>query len=189
MKRSRSIELALMGTVPLLLAACDQPSPIQQQQSALLYQNLQQCVSAGQVSVDICEKAYADAVQAQFQNAPRFGSLADCEARFGYDQCHPVENGSGHWFVPALAGFLVGRALSHDHPAWGYPAPAYGWGGYGGSIGQPIYRARGDRGSWQSADGQRFGWGARGPAAPSVGETLSRGGFGMSSAARASWGG
>ena len=191
MKRSRSIELAVMGTMPLLLAACDQPSPAQQQ-STVLYQSLQQCVAAGQVSADTCAKAYADAVQEQYRNAPRFGSLEQCEAQFGYDQCHPVVSSSGHWFMPALAGFLVGRALSHDarHGGWGYAPPPYygGWGGYRGS-GEPIYRARGDRAPWQTGEGQRFGWGSRGPAAPSVGETLSRGGFGLSSAARASWGG
>ncbi len=194
MKRSRSIELALMGTVPLLLAACDQPSAAQQQ-SALLYQSLQQCISAGQVSVDICEKAYADAVQAQYRNAPRFASLADCEAQYGYDQCHPVARADGHWFMPALAGFLVGRALSTPHYAHPYGC-AWGGCGYGaspggfGGWGQPVYRARGDRGAWQTAEGTRFGWGGRGPAASSsVAETLSRGGFGLASAARASWGG
>ncbi|HTV50825.1 MAG TPA: DUF1190 domain-containing protein [Steroidobacteraceae bacterium] len=191
MKRSRSIELALMGSVPLLLAACDPPAA--EQQSALLYQNLQQCVSAGQVSADVCAKAYADAVQAQVRDAPRFDSRGECEAQFGYDQCHSVTSSSGHWFMPALAGFLVGRALSHpyDHRRddW-YGGPGgYGYGGWGGWGGQPIYHARGDRAPWRMGDGERFGWGARGPGGQSVAATLSRGGFGFSGAARGSWGG
>lgn len=189
MKRSRAIELTLMGTVPLLVAGCGGPPP----QSALLYQNLQQCVRAGQVSPEVCAQAYADALEAQYRSAPRFDSLADCEAQFGYDQCHPIATSSGHWFMPALAGFLVGRALSphSQYYGWGgydwrgYAAP----GGFGGWAGQPIYRARGDRGEWRTAQGERFGWGVRGPGAPSVAETLSRGGFGRSGAARFSWGG
>lgn len=191
MKRSRTIELALMGGVPLLIAGCNAPSA---QQSALLYQNLQQCVRDGKVSPDVCAQAYADAVQAQYRSAPRFGSLADCEAQFGYDQCHPVATASGdHWFMPALAGFLVGRALAPHQTYYGWGG--YDWhayarpGGWGGFSGEPIYRARGDRGEWQTAQGERFGWGARGPAAPSVAETLSRGGFGRSGAARFGWGG
>ena len=69
MKRSRSIELVLMGTVPLLLSACDNPSPPQAQpqaQATVAYQGLAQCISDGKVSPDVCEKAYADAVQAQY---------------------------------------------------------------------------------------------------------------------------
>jgi uncharacterized protein YgiB involved in biofilm formation len=194
MKRSRSIELALMSTVPLLLSACDASAPAAHAAApgnALAYENLQQCVSSGQVSPEVCARAYADALEAQMRTAPRFDSLAECEARFGYDQCRAAPGGSGHWFMPALAGFMIGQALAHHDARPGYwgPYPGYGSYGYGGYAGQPIYRARGDRGEWQTADGGRFGWGARGPAAPSVGETLSRGGFGMTSAARGSWGG
>lgn len=183
MKRSRSIELVLMGTVPLLLSACDQPSPPQPQpqpQTAMAYQGLTQCISDGKVSADVCEKAYADAVQAQYRDGPRFDSMADCQAQYGYDQCHHVQTSSGGWFMPALAGFMIGRALTHHDYNYGY---GYG---YAGGFGQPLYRARGDRAEWRTASGERFGAAARGP---SVAETLSRGGFGMSSAARASWGG
>jgi uncharacterized protein YgiB involved in biofilm formation len=175
MKRSRSIELVLIGTVPLLLAACDQaPQP---SQPALLYQSLQQCISEGKVSVDVCRSTYEEALQAQERLAPRFSSLSDCAAQFGYDQCRSATASSGdHWFMPALAGFLVGRALDANRG----PGYVYGWNG------QPIYRSRSGRETWGGAD--RFG-GARGPGGASVAETLSRGGFGYSSAARASWGG
>jgi uncharacterized protein YgiB involved in biofilm formation len=183
MKRSRSIQLVLMGTVPLLLSACDD-SPSQQAQGTLAYQNLQQCVSEGKVSAAICEKAYAEAVDAQYRYGPRYGTLAECQAQFGWDQCHPVQTSSGSWFAPALAGFMIGRALGgsyhyHDHY----------YSGYGGGFGQPLYRSRGDRAEWQTASGERFGQGARGPSGPNVAETLSRGGFGRSSVARGSWGG
>jgi uncharacterized protein YgiB involved in biofilm formation len=185
MKRSRSIELVLMGTVPLLLSACDPPSPPPPQSTAastVAYQGLAECIKDGKVSADICEKAYADAVQAQYRDGPRFDSLDDCQAQYGYDQCHHIQTSSGGWFMPALAGFMIGRALSnHDGYGYGY--------GYGGGFGQPLYRTRGDRAEWRTASGERFGGAARGPYSASVAETLSRGGFGMSSAARASWGG
>jgi uncharacterized protein YgiB involved in biofilm formation len=185
MKRSRSIELVLMGTVPLLLSACEPPSPPRPQPTAastVAYQGLAQCISDGKVSADICEKAYADAVQAQYRDGPRFDSLDDCQAQYGYDQCHHIQTSSGGWFMPALAGFMIGRALSNNG---GYH---YGY-GYGGDFGQPLYRTRGDRAEWRTASGERFGGAARGPYSPSVAQTLSRGGFGMGSAARASWGG
>lgn len=189
MKRSRSIQLVLMGTVPLLLSACDDGS--QQATGTLAYQDLQQCISDGKVGADVCEKAYAEAVQAQYRNGPHYGTLAECQAQFGWDQCHPVHTSSGSWFMPALAGFMIGRALSgpsyqyHEH----YWSGGYGGGGYG----EPLYRSRGDRAEWRTGSGDRFGTSARGPggsmSAPSVAETLSRGGFGRSSVARGSWGG
>ena len=125
--------------------------------------------------------AHADAVEAQYREGPRFHSIEDCQTQYSYDQCHYVQGPSGGWFMPALAGFMIGRALG-DHHGYGYP---YGF-GYGGGFGHPLYQSRADRGMWRSPSGETFGATARGP---SVGETLSRGGFGMSSAARASWGG
>jgi uncharacterized protein YgiB involved in biofilm formation len=179
-KRSKSIQLVLMGTVPLLLSACDEPHA----RNTLAYQDLQQCISDGKVSADVCEKAYADAVEAQYRDGPRYGTLAQCQAEYGWDQCHPVQTSSGSWFVPALAGFMIGRAMGGS-----YQYHEHYWPGYGAGYGQPLYHARGDRGEWRTATGERFGVGARGPSAPSVGETLSRGGFGRSSVARGSWGG
>ncbi len=132
----------------------------------------------------MCEKAYADAVQSQYRDGPRFNSLSDCQTQYSYDQCHYVQTPSGGWFMPALAGFMIGRALSDHHGFYNY-----GYTGYGGGYGVPLYRSRADRGMWRSPGGDSFSPEARGPARVNVAETLSRGGFGMSSAARSSWGG
>lgn len=182
MKRSRSIELALMGTVPLLFAAgCDQ------QPRALVYHDVQECIDDGQVSADVCQRGYDEALQAQ-RDAPHFDSLADCEAQFGWGQCQAAPSSSGSWFAPAVAGFLLGRMMGYHSYYRHYSYGSYG--AYAGWGGQPLYRARGDRGEWRTLDGTRLGAGVRGPAADnSVAETLSRGGFGRTAAARGSWGG
>ncbi len=87
-----------------------------------------------------------------------------------------------HWFIPALTGFMIGRMLGHrDY----YGAPYYG-GGWGGWHGP--YRDRPDRGGWSGGD-NRQGYGAPATRGPTTAETLSRGGFGYSGAARSSWGG
>ncbi len=186
MKRSRSIELVLMGTVPLLLSACDDGSS-QQTTGTLAYRDLQQCVSEGKVSAEVCEKAYADAIEAQYREGPRYSTLAECQAQFGWDQCHSVQTSSGSWFMPALAGFMIGRALNGGY---GSSYHYHYWPGYGSGYSEPLYRSRGDRAEWRTASGERFGAGARGPSSsPTVAETLSRGGFGRSSVARGSWGG
>ena len=104
MKRSKSIELVLMGTVPLLLTACgDGTAQAPAPQSTLAYQNLQQCVSEKKVSADICEKAYADAVDAQYRNGPHYSTQGECEAQYGYDQCHQVHTSSGSWLSRSIA--------------------------------------------------------------------------------------
>src|ERR1700730_12704781 len=135
MKRSRSIELVLMGTMPLLLSAFRDCSA-QQPQNAFAYQNLQQCINEGKVSADVCEKAYADAVQAQYRDGPRYNTLAEGQAQFGYDQCRPVQTSSASWFMPALAGFMIGRALGSNH-YYNYQ-PGYAAGPFGGGFGQPL---------------------------------------------------
>lgn len=188
MKRSRSIELALMGGVPLLLAGCSHAH----HDTPLLYQDLQQCIADGKVPAVTCEEGYEQALLAQ-ERAPRYGTQSACEATYGDSQCRVVHEGSSSWFVPAAAGFLIGRALSHHDPYYGYGSGwsgySGGWSGAAGYSGQPVYRVRGDRGEWRTLDGQRFGPGARGPGAHTVSETLSRGGYGRTAAARASWGG
>jgi uncharacterized protein YgiB involved in biofilm formation len=179
MKRSRSIQLALMGSMPLLVAGCGQAH----HDTALLYEDLQQCLTDGQVPPVTCEEGYERALVAE-DNAPRYGSLADCEAEYGVSACRPAHEGG--WFIPMAAGFMIARALDHQGYYYSYSG---GWSGPAGWAVQPVYRVRGDRSVWRTASGQQFSWGPRGPGAHTVAETLSRGGFGRTAAARGSWGG
>lgn len=176
MKRSRTVQLAFMGSMPLLITACGGPGPGPDER--LAYQDVQQCIQDGKVSKEICEQEYQAALQARAQQA-HYSSYSDCTAQWG-DQCRPYVTSSGdHWFVPALTGFMIGRLLGHRD--YYYPQPYYG-GGWNGP-----YRYRDDRGGWGT-------WGNRGSfeppgRAPTTADTLSRGGFGYSGAARSSWGG
>ena len=159
-----------MGSVPLLLTACGGPRPSER----LAYQDVQQCIQDGKVSTDVCEREYQLALEARARSS-HFGNLDDCQAQYG-DQCRPYVSDSGaHWFVPALTGFMIGRLMGHGH---GY---FYGPGGFSG----PMYRERPGRAEW---GGYQSGT-AGAPHVPGTAQTLSRGGFGYSGAARASWGG
>lgn len=141
MKRSRTVQLAFMSSVPLLITACGGPRPDER----LAYQDVQQCIADGKVSKEVCEQEYQAALQARAAQA-HYPSYGDCAAQ--WDDCRPyVTSGGDHWFVPALAGFMIGRMLGHRDP--NVDAPARG---------------------------------------PTTAETLSRGGFGYSGAARSSWG-
>lgn len=173
MKRSRTVQLAFMSSMPLLITACGGPRPDER----LAYQDVQQCIQDGRVSKEVCEQEYQAALAARAQQS-HYPNYGDCTAQWG--DCRPyVTAGGDHWFVPALAGFMIGRLMGHRDPR-----DYYYYGG-GGAWGGP-YRDRADRGTWR-------GWGSTGVGAPSRGpttaETLSRGGFGSSGAARSSWGG
>ena len=174
MKRSRTVQLAFMGSMPFLVTACGGPLSDER----LAYQDVQQCIQDGKVSKEICEQEYQAALQARAQQQ-HYSSYGDCEAQWG-DQCRPYVSSSGdHWFVPALTGFMIGRLMGHrDY------SPYYGGGGWGG----PTYRDRPDRGAWRSWE-NRGTYSDAPPRGPTTAETLSRGGFGYSGAARSSWGG
>src|SRR5690606_31213212 len=55
--------------------------------------------------------------------APAFSSKADCEAEFGAEQCEPGSNenaaasSSSSFFVPLMAGYLMGSALGQNNAA------------------------------------------------------------------------
>ena len=189
MKRSRNIQLALMSTVPLFLTACDPPYSTP---SPLIYQTVQQCIDDGKVGVEACRQEYDKALERHAREAPRFAILDDCIAKYGSDQCRDVRTADGqHWFMPALAGYMIGSMIQRhrDEDRRDY---SYGYSSGWGSGGHPLYRERGDRAAWRTGEGSAVGYGsgARGPsAAPTTADTLSRGGFGRASAARASWGG
>lgn len=178
MKRSRAVQLALMSSVPLLVTACDGSD------ERVAYQDVQQCIQDGRVSKDICEQEYQAALEARGRQA-HFYSMDDC-AQYGY-RCTPYVTSSGdHWFVPALTGFMIGSLMGHRDRDYDYDYGSYYHGGGGGWSGS-VYSPRPGRHSWQ-------GWGSRpgmgSPSyAPTTAQTLSRGGFGFSGAARSSWGG
>jgi uncharacterized protein YgiB involved in biofilm formation len=179
MKRSRTVQLAFMGTVPLLVTACGGPAAGPRPDERLAYQDVQQCIQDGKVSKETCEQEYQAALQARAQQS-HYGNYNDCASQWG-DQCRPYVTSSGeHWFIPALTGFMIGRMLGHRD--YYYPGPYYGGGGWHGP-----YRDRPGRGGWDN----RPGYGGYGtpPRGPTTAETLSRGGFGYSGAARSSWGG
>ncbi len=176
MKRSRSVHLAFMTSVPLLVTACDGP----RSNERLAYADVQQCIQDGRVAKDVCEQEYQTALQTRAQQS-HYSNYNDCASQWG-DQCRPyVTSGGDHWFVPALTGFMIGHMMGHRRDAY-YP-PYYGSPGWGG----PSYRDRSDRGAWGGLPGRpTMGEPMHGP---TTAQTLSRGGFGSSGAARGSWGG
>ncbi|MET0808887.1 MAG: DUF1190 domain-containing protein [Pseudoxanthomonas sp.] len=177
MKRSRNLRLTLMAVaLPAGLVACDAGEP-----TGVVLNSLADC-SAQQVDVAQCETAYNQAVAEHQRVAPRFDDAVQCQQDFG--KCEAVQEEGRTSYVPPMGGFLLGYALA---------------GGFGNSGtrgiagGAPLYRDY--RGQYLNPNGQAVSrqpgtvTGKRGSiATPARAITVSRAGFGSSSAARSSFG-
>lgn len=180
MKRSKLVGLALMGSAPVLLTACSEPAPPE----VPAYGSVDECVQGGIFTRQACESGQAAAMQAHLNQAPRFANQSTCEQEYGANNCQQVQApGGGSWFMPAMAGFIVGNMLADRDRDRGY---YYGGGYYGGYRGKPLYRDRYGSGQWRTSDGMTIDKGGYGK---QKAITSSRGGFGSQAAARGSWGG
>lgn len=110
MKRTKVLTLAIVGT--LALAACTNPQEIPQN---VTYTSVAECVEAG-VEKATCDSALASAAA----NTPKFSTQAQCEAQFGAGQCNSQTSGGSNWFMPALAGFMIGNMLSNSSNSSAY---------------------------------------------------------------------
>lgn len=103
MKRSKSIRLIALGSLPLALAACDNDRSATRVISEVTrYQSVDSCAQAG-VQRSVCGSAWEVARQHHDANAPRFTRLEDCLASF--EQCEPGQDASFH--MPRMEGFAL----------------------------------------------------------------------------------
>ncbi|MBP1473425.1 DUF1190 domain-containing protein [Frateuria sp. MAH-13] len=181
MKRSSHLRLTLMAaTLPAALAGCD-TGPA----TGTVLRSVDDCPTVKDVPTAQCQAAYQTALAEHQRLAPRFHDWNDCYQQFG--ACSPVVNdGVVSYYVPPMAGFLLGYAAARRNDDRGY---AYSYSGH--SI--PLYRDRsGDfykpSGDYVSGRSGTVKGNAGHATAPTRAITVSRSGFGSSSAARSSFG-
>lgn len=199
MKRSRKLVLTtLMAAGGVSLTACgDSPADAVQGKTtdAYAYQSLQECKDKNEVPDTACDTGAQNAKDDENAEA-RYGDSKTCEDVYGPGQCVPRASagGTGSFWGPLAAGFIVGRMLDG------------GWGGrgmYRDYRNGGFYSANGGRISTDYASG-RTRIGQRGFDAPDLARppekamtrssVISRGGFGgrmsnRSYAGGRSWGG
>lgn len=114
-KRSSHVALAILGAAAFALSACRE-----QEVDAQAFPDLESCqkaANAGGVfsSLD-CTTAFAEAETLHVETAPRYDSLATCEAQHGAGACGSEQQvqagGSGSIFMPLMMGYLMGSLLS-----------------------------------------------------------------------------
>jgi uncharacterized protein YgiB involved in biofilm formation len=189
MKSSRSLQLTLMMGAAATLTAC---SDTPQEQSFLTTAD---CAAAG-IARELCQGTYEQALAEHNKTAPKFPSKEECERTLDVSQCTPtrIQRSDGSFsdvFVPAMAGFLIGKAMAKRED--GYSGSGYYYGGNYYRSG-PIYSSRDHQGSYRrstelSTPGSRAGAPSTGawnppsgtvtPRSPNVNTTtISRQGFG-----------
>jgi uncharacterized protein YgiB involved in biofilm formation len=123
MLRSRRVSWMTAGGMVMLasMTGCEE-APKAAEPS---FGSVEQCMLAGNPKAD-CEAAAEKVTTEHLATAPKYADGRSCEAIHGVGNCEPrrSSSGIGEVFMPAVAGFLLGRVLS------------------GGGIGapQPIYR-------------------------------------------------
>ena len=191
MKRSRHLQLMLLGTAPLALVACSS----EPKEQDLTYESLDECISDGKATAPACSTAFREAEQIHVRQSPRYSDQSACAQ--GYGNCtRYTENGNSFW-MPAMVGFLAGRwSAGSNHGGYIDTRGSYGY--------RPLYRTDDDRyrGTWSTSSSGGGTYSARtnsrsweGSSSSGSGSSristssVSRGGFGSSSSARGGWGG
>ncbi|MCY7294485.1 DUF1190 domain-containing protein [Alteromonas sp. a30] len=189
-KRSAQINLGRMrkvfapkplslGVASIMLTACGD-----NREQAMIFTNLQDCVSQMPEQAEQCELAYRNALEEAQRTAPKYAEQSACEYEFGAGQCTSYRSNDGNsWFMPFMAGYMLSNLSSSRY----YSSPVFtSYSRYS------PYRYR-----WISADGYEYGdirkrrvkvsKKAFSPK-PTVSKTIKRGGFGSSVRAKSSWG-
>lgn len=194
MKRSQSINLVQMrkytgvfALTPLALCisvfftGCES-----NEQQADIFKNLEECKSTYPDLSAQCDMAFNEALKKAEDTGPRYKTMDDCIVEFGPDRCTSHRSSDGNsWFMPAMAGFMLARALDDNRRYNTAPM-------FTSSINSSPYYNR-----WTTVDGNSYGdyrnrqvrtnSDAFRPQ-PRVTTTLERGGFGSKAAAASGWG-
>ena len=180
MRKGFNVKPLALGVASVILSGCGG-----EKEDATIYTSLEDCKQDFPDAVERCEAAYQTAVDEAMRTSPRFSSEYDCEYEFGPNQCQYVNNSSGSFFMPFMAGYMVSSLLS---PSRYYSQPLYTSYSY-----NSPFRSR-----WVTADGYVFDGDIRKrkyrvnksvyKPKPTVNRTMKRGGFGSSVRAKSSWG-
>lgn len=184
MKRSQRVVLTTLTAAGVVaVQACgsadwsEEPSV-----ETMPFASVAECTAAGQVPASECQTAYSQALANHEQAAPRFESQSLCEEEFGAGQCQPRLAGNTSFWMPVLAGFMVGRMLDRDdrhHYRYGglYRSRRYNTWYTGGPNGGALHNT----GSGWRAGASAFDRPVSSPPVRSRSSTASRGGFGSRS--------
>lgn len=143
MKRSRYVGILALSVSMMALAGCkeEQDTVSNVAHGDKVFASLEACladVKAPATSGDAEQKAVYDeqrlacisdwdkAKAEHEKSAPRFASLAECQAEFGTEACDPAptassgssSGGSDSFFMPFMMGYMLSNAMSPSYPVY-----------------------------------------------------------------------
>lgn len=154
------------------------------------YASVDDCITKAIFTEKYCRDQFALAQKVHNENAPRFNSKEECVAQFGEDACQiqfvpssqaPVSGyasssattgtgngssgGGGSFWMPAMAGFMLGQALGGREVEYNYynsPKPVYKnpsvYNAYKNPAYRPYYQREKDEGYSYSGGGYSGGY-------------------------------
>ncbi len=150
------------------------------QENVRVVSSVEDCVAQGSMTELQCEAAYKRALAEAERTGPRYNSRYACEAEYGYSRCR--SGGSGGFFMPMMAGFMIGRMTGGRSYN-----PVYQYAGRGSRLNGSLMTANGTVLGRPGQKSYQVGASQLKPQRRSI-KTSSRGGFGSRSSARSSWG-
>ncbi|MFK4132156.1 DUF1190 domain-containing protein [Pseudomonas luteola] len=104
MKKSKAIQLILMGAMPVAIVGCgDDKTEVRSVKKTDRFDNVKACVDSG-INTDICTQSYMVALKNHKEIAPLFENKESCEADFMPDYCVATDDGK---FMPKMTGFSL----------------------------------------------------------------------------------
>lgn len=114
MRRSRwTTTLGVGGACLLVLGSCgDSGVPAKLPPNLDVFSDVTSCMGAGNPE-ELCRSSLREAATDHYAKAPHFADRTSCEVEYGASGCDVIHPGGGmaSYFAPALAGFVLGRAL------------------------------------------------------------------------------
>jgi uncharacterized protein YgiB involved in biofilm formation len=190
LKRSQRVVLTTLAVAGVAsVQACGRSDGEEPSVDANPFASVEECVRSGQIPQSTCQEAYSEALARHEGSAPRFESQPLCEEEFGPGRCQQRLAGNTHFWMPLLAGFMVGRMLdrqNHYYYRYGPLYRSYRSGGWysGGPYGGPLYNS----GNGWRAGASAFDRSSPSPPVRTRASVNSRGGFGGRSRG-GGWGG
>lgn len=179
MRKAFAAKPLALGIASIFLTACGG-----NRDQAAIYNNVDDCIQDNPEQSQACQAAYREALTEAERTGPKYANQRLCEDEFGRNQCYQAQTGSGSFFMPLMAGFMLGNMMSS-----------------GRYYSQPMYTSYSPysplRYRWMTADGYDYGDMRRKyvrtrsdtfKPKPTVNRTLKRGGFGSSVRAKSTWG-
>lgn len=191
MKRTRHIDLGRMRKVagrgfsmrPLAFGVAAALAGCAQKEEVKVVASVEDCSANTSLDEQQCEAAYQRALAEAERTGPKYANREQCESEFTNCQ----HTASGFW-MPLMAGFMVGSMLNDRDHRYGYYNPVYRYSRPYSSHYNRIMTADGTVIGKYGKSSYSVDSSAMKPK-PTVTRTVSRGGFGSVASAKSSWGG